>query len=85
MPGTYDKVSKTIQVMIPEGRQKPSGVRGKQFRGYQLWAFNGYKKVYMTYRAVSEENARKQHIKACKEMGYTPIVAPEGKIEHIYR
>lgn len=31
VPGTYDKATKTIEVEIPEGRMKKSGVRGKRF------------------------------------------------------
>ena len=27
--GSYDKATKTIEVMLPEGRKKKSGVRGK--------------------------------------------------------
>lgn len=72
--GSYDKATRTIDVMIPDGRKKPSGVRGKRFRGYQIGLIdqNG-KKGYCTYRAVSEENAMKQHVKWCKENGWTPL------------
>ena len=28
VPGTYDKATKTIVVIIPEGRMRKSGVRG---------------------------------------------------------
>ena len=34
VPGSYDKVTKSVEVILPEGRVKPSGVRGKRFHGY---------------------------------------------------
>ena len=78
--GSYDKLCKTIQVIIPEGRMKKSGVRGKRFRGYQigLTKQNG-EHGYCTYRAVSKENAMKAHVKWCKENGWIP-----GDFERIY-
>lgn len=36
VPGTYDKATKTIEVEIPEGRMKKSGVRGKRFHWMYL-------------------------------------------------
>lgn len=47
----------TIKVIIREGRLKNSGVRGQHFRGYEFTSDAGKKVVY---RAVSEDNARKQ-------------------------
>lgn len=47
----------TIKVIIREGRLKASGVRGKHYSGYQFTDPFGF---HFTYRAVSEENARKQ-------------------------
>ena len=32
VPGSYDKADRTIEVLLPEGRVKPSGVRGEHFR-----------------------------------------------------
>lgn len=80
VPGSYDKVTKNILVLLPEGRIKPSGVRGKRFSGYQIGLTDqDGKHGYCTYRAVSKENAMKQHIKWCKENGWVP-----GDFERIY-
>lgn len=57
---SYDSENATIKVIIRAGRLKASGVRGKHFAGYCFETPYGYKK---TYRAVSEENARKQMLK----------------------
>jgi len=80
VPGSYDKTSRSIEVVLPEGRIKPSGVRGKRFRCYQIGLTdqNG-KHGYCAYRAVSEENAMKRHLQWCKENNWTP-----GEVEHIY-
>ena len=83
--GTYDERWKSIDVIVPNGRMKPSGVRGKHFHGYELWLEDENGKFgYCTYRAVSSENAMKQHIKWCKQQGWTPCDPPEGCIAHIY-
>ena len=84
--GSYDKGTKSIEAIIPEGRMKKSGVRGETFKGYELWSV-GPKGDYgfTPYRATCEENAMKQHIKNCKLMGRTPCDPPEGKISRIYR
>ena len=68
--GSYDTICKTIKVIIPEGREKPSGVRNRLFSRYELKAI--YKDTVFTveYKAVSEENAQKQHIKYCKKKGF---------------
>lgn len=86
IPGSYNKSTGCIRVIVPDGRMKASGVRGEHFRGYELWMMdaNG-KKFYSCFRAVSEENAKKQRAKWCKQEGYTPCEPPEGKIAHIYR
>ncbi len=47
----------TVEVIIREGRLKNSGVRGKHFYGFEFKTANG---GTVCYRAVSEENARKQ-------------------------
>lgn len=80
VPGSYDKVTKTILVLLPEGRVKPSGVRGKKFKGYQIgMTMQDGKHGYCSYRAVCEENAMKNHIKWCRENGWIP-----GEVERIY-
>lgn len=47
----------TVEVIIREGRLKNSGVRGEHFYGFEFKTANG---GTVCYRAVSEENARKQ-------------------------
>lgn len=46
----------TIEVILPEGREKKSGTRGKHFRGYELINAAG---AHVTYSATCSENALK--------------------------
>ena len=60
--GTYDKATKTIDVIIPEGRMKKSGVRGKR---YHYMYFNGVeietqRKVRVCVKSIDREHAIKQ-------------------------
>lgn len=60
--GSYDPESKTIIVLLPAGRMKPSGTRGRTFRYME---FNGIenstgRKVRCTIKAVCRENAIKR-------------------------
>lgn len=62
VPGSYNKSSKTIIVLIPEGRMKKSGVRGQSFR--YIW-FNGIRKTdgstaRICIKATCIENAIKR-------------------------
>lgn len=50
----------TVEVIIREGRLKNSGVRGEHFYGFEFRTDAG---GLVCYRAVSEENARKQMLK----------------------
>lgn len=69
--GSYDEGKKTIEVIIPEGRMKNSGVRGQHFHGYEIYCIDDKgRKVFVTYRAVSDDNALKQHKKFCKDNNY---------------
>jgi len=74
-PGSYDKVSKTIEVIIPDGRMKPSGVRGERFFTYQIEIADDSrgKTWYSPFRAVCKENALKQCEKWCKENGWRVV------------
>ena len=73
VPDSYDKASRSIEVLIPDGRIKPSGVRGERFHRYQLWmTLTNGKRGYCTYRAVSKENAMKQHLAWCAKNGWEP-------------
>lgn len=65
--GSYDKVNKTIDVMIPDGRMKPSGVRGQKFlyltfKGTELHTGRA---VECTIKAISVANAVKRLPKDC--------------------
>lgn len=65
VPNTYDKLTKSIIVIIPEGREKKSGVRGQT---YKYMTFDGIikdteRKVSVTIKAISRENAIKQLLK----------------------
>lgn len=55
--GSYDDEFKTIKVIVRAGRMKPSGTRGKHYKGYELKNELGHT---TTYRAVCEENAIKR-------------------------
>lgn len=84
--GSYDKIAKSIEVVVPDNRMKPSGVRGRRFSGYQFWfTDNAGQAKYCTYRAVSRENAMRQHIKTCKQEGWTPCEPPVGNVDKIFR
>lgn len=65
--GSYDPETKTIIVLLPAGRMKPSGTRG---RTYRYMEFNGVenatgRKVRCTIKAVSRENAIKRLSSDC--------------------
>lgn len=69
----YDPIEKTIEVDIPYGRLKASGTRGKKYDTYILKATDGENVFVCDYRAITFENAEKQHVKYCKENFYTPV------------
>lgn len=67
VPGTYHEQNRTIEVIIPPERFKPSGTRGKRY-GY--YYFTGTetstgRAVHITIKAVCVENARKQLPRDC--------------------
>ena len=68
--GSYDEETGTIEVIVREGRMKPSGVRGKRFHSYKVTHANGH---YSTYRAVSGENALKQARKEFPNETFTGV------------
>lgn len=70
--GSYNSEYRTIKVIVRKGRMKPSGVRGEHFSGYVFETDDGSRTL--AYRAVSEENARKQMLKDY----------PEGKNWELY-
>lgn len=74
--GSYDKETKTIIVLIPEGRMKKSGVRGQSYR---YITFEGIekgtgRKVSTTVKAMSVDNAIKRLSENC-----TWDLSPWGK------
>jgi hypothetical protein len=71
VPGTYDSDSKTVVVLLPEGRMKPSGVRGDHYLYFIdiLCEDASGKHVRASAKAMSWPNAEKQF----KAMGLTPI------------
>lgn len=73
-PGSYDKASKTIEVLIPEGRKKPSGVRGERFHTYQIQIADSDGKTWHShFKAVCKENAMKQCEKWCRGNGWRVV------------
>lgn len=62
VPGSYNPGRKTIIVLIPDGRMKPSGTRGEKFKYIR---FTGTEKatglpVSITIKAISHANAVKR-------------------------
>lgn len=62
IPGSYDNTTKTIVVLLPEGRIKKSGVRGQKFK--YIW-FRGVeittgRNVEICIKATCKENAIKR-------------------------
>lgn len=65
--GSYDQGTKTIVVLVPAGRMKPSGTRGQSFHYME---FNGVETatgrvVRCTIKATCLENAIKRLPKEC--------------------
>lgn len=72
VPGSYDKAYKTIVVIIPEERLKPSGIRGQKFRyfpGVKARDKDGNIVNLGGFKAISWENACKQ----IRKLGYEPL------------
>lgn len=86
VPGTYDAGSKSIVVIVPAGRMKASGVRGRHFSTYELWWQDERgEKHYTPYRAISRENAMKQLCQDLKQHpGCVPCDPPENRIARAY-
>ena len=65
LAGSYDEATKSIIVLLPEGRMKKSGTRGQR---YAYIRYDGVekstgRKVHTVIKAVSRENAVKQLLK----------------------
>lgn len=73
VPDTYDSATKTIEVIVPPGRMKPSGTRGQRFCFFadvKAKDENGKIVSIGGIKALTWENACKQ----VRKMGYEPIV-----------
>lgn len=64
VPDTYDEADATVEIVIPDGRMKPSGTRGKHFRTYTVHFADG---TYTTAKAIDKAHAEKQIRKEGKE------------------
>lgn len=67
VPGSYDAATKSIAVLIPDGRKKPSGTRGQSFRYME---FHGVetatgRAVCCTIKATCRANAIKRLPDGC--------------------
>ena len=60
--GSYNKEYKTIEVIIPEGRMKPSGTRGQTFKYMVFWGVENAtgREVRCTIKATCRANAIKR-------------------------
>lgn len=60
--GSYDKERKTIEVLLPEGRLKPSGVRGQTFKYMEFHGIENAtgRTVRCTIKATCRQNAIKR-------------------------
>ena len=77
--GSYNAEFKSIDVVIPDGRMKASGVRGKRFRTYTFYfKYANGENGENVYKAVSYENAEKRYYQECKREGWTPCESHEG-------
>lgn len=59
--GSYLKSNKTIEVIVPAGRMKKSGTRGRSFRTFWFMVGSDEKSLFpQGFRAVDLEHAEKQ-------------------------
>lgn len=67
VPGSYDKATKTIEVELPEGRMKPSGVRGQRFKYLEFRGIENStgRVVRCTIKATCTANAIKRLPQDC--------------------
>lgn len=65
--GSYDKERKTIEVLLPDGRLKPSGVRGQTFKHMEFSGIENAtgRTVRCTIKATCRQNAIKRLPKDC--------------------
>jgi hypothetical protein len=72
LTNSYNEATRTVIVIVPEGRMKASGVRGRRFASY-LFYTNDKKHCRCKY-AVSSENALKQLAREIKKDNTLPPI-----------
>lgn len=65
--GSCDKERKTIDVILPEGRMKPSGVRRQSYHWIEFSSVENAtgRPVRCTIKAICRDNAVKRLAKSC--------------------
>jgi hypothetical protein len=65
--GSYDKGRKTIKVLLPDGRLKPSGTRGQSYKWMEFTGVENAtgRPVRCTIKAICKDNAIKRLPKSC--------------------
>lgn len=79
---SFNEYDRTVVVIVPEGRMKASGVRGRKFASYLFYTTD--KKHFRCKYAVSSENALKQLAREIKKDTTLPPI-DEWFIESIVR
>ena len=79
---SYNESTRTVVVIVPEGRMKASGVRGRKFASYLFYTTD--KKHCRCKYAVSSENALKQLAREIKKDTTLPPIG-EWYIESVVR
>ena len=79
---SFNEYTRTIVVIVPEGRMKASGVRGRKFASYLFYTTD--KKHCRCKYAVSSENALKQLAREIKKDSTLPPIG-EWFIESVVR
>lgn len=79
---SFNECTRTVVVIVPEGRMKASGVRGRKFASYLFYTTD--KKHCRCKYAVSSENALKQLAREIKKDNTLPSI-DEWYIESVVR
>lgn len=84
--GSYDKNDKTIEVYIPTGAIKPSGMRGQNVSHYKFYFEIGCQHFTTWYKAVNFANAERRFRAEAKKRGWKPEDKQDGiKYTEYYR
>ena len=79
---SFNECTRTVVIIVPEGRMKASGVRGRKFASYLFYTTD--KKHCRCKYAVSSENALKQLAREIKKDSTLPPIG-EWYIESVVR